>query len=163
MYEKLSSSRSKYEGFNDFHSQNGLIYHFNALCVPIGERIGLIREAHTLKIAGHFGVEKILYNLQRYVYWPNMQDQVAKYIRVCSLCCTNMPSNRKLVLYQPLQVPSHPWECISMDFMEGFPMNKKGHDYLFIVVDRFSKMCIFIPYKKLIMGQDVVNLVFSHV
>ena len=80
-----------------------------------------------------------------------MQDQVAKYIRGCYLCCTSKPSNRKLGLYQPLLVPSHPWECISMDFMGVLPMTKKGHDYLFIVVERFSKMCILIPYKKTII------------
>jgi len=33
-------------------------------CVPIGESIRLIREAHTLKIARHFGVENTLYNLK---------------------------------------------------------------------------------------------------
>ena len=99
VYEKLSSSRSKYEDLDEFHLQNGLIYHFNALCVLVGERIGLTREAHTSKIAGHFGVRKTLYNLQRYVYWPKMQDQVAKYIRGCSLCCTSKPSNRKSGLY----------------------------------------------------------------
>ena len=57
-----------YEGLNDFHLQNGFLYHFNALCVPVGERIGLIREADASKIAGHFEVGKTLYNLKRYVY-----------------------------------------------------------------------------------------------
>jgi len=47
-----------YEGLDEFHLQNELLYYFNALCVPIGERIGLIREAHTSKIVGHFGVER---------------------------------------------------------------------------------------------------------
>lgn len=115
--------------------QNGLLYHFNALCILVSERIRLIRQAHNSNIAIHFGVGKILYNLQRYVYWPNMQDQVAKYIRGYFLCCTHNPSNRELGLYQPLPVPSCPWECISMDFMGGFPMKKKGHNYLFVVVD----------------------------
>jgi len=84
VYEQLSSSRYKYERLDDFHLQNGLLYHFNALCVHVGEIIGLIREAHTSNISGHYGVGKILYNLQRYVYWPKMQDQVTKYTRCCS-------------------------------------------------------------------------------
>jgi len=74
VYEKLSSSRSKYEGLDEFHLQNRLLYHFNALCVPVDERIGLIRESHTSNISRYFGVGKTLYNLQRYVYWPKMQD-----------------------------------------------------------------------------------------
>ena len=81
----------------------------------------------------------------------------------CSLCCTSKPSNRKLGLYQPLLVPSRLWECISMDFVGGLPMTKKDHDYLFVIMDRFSKMCVLIPCKKTITGQDTTNLFFSHV
>jgi len=67
-----------------------------------------------------------------------MQDQVVEYIMGCSLCCTSKPSNKKLGLYQPLLVPSHPWECILMDFVGGLPMTKKGHDYLFVILDRYK-------------------------
>jgi hypothetical protein len=64
------------------------------------------------------------------------------------LCATSKPSNRKLGLYTPLPVPSLPWESISMDFVGGLPMSRKGHDYLYVVVDRFRKMCILMPYTK---------------
>jgi len=50
-----------------------------------------------------------------------------------------------------------------MDFVEGLPMTKRGHDYLFIIVDIFSKMYILIHCKKIITGQDATNLFFSHV
>jgi len=92
-----------------------------------------------------------------------MQDQVAKYIRRYYLCCTNKIGNKKLGLYQPLPVPTHMWECISIDFMGGLPMNKKGHYYLFIFVDIFSKMCVLILCKNIIAIQDVTNLFFYHV
>jgi hypothetical protein len=29
-----------------------------------------------------------------------------------------------------------------MDFVGGLPMSKRGHDYLYVVVDMFNKMCI---------------------
>lgn len=38
-----------------------------------------------------------------------------------------------------------------MDFMGGFPMIKRGHDYLFIIVNYFCKMYILIPCKKAII------------
>ena len=50
-----------------------------------------------------------------------------------------------------------------MEFMGGLPMNKRVHDYLFVIMDRFSKMCVLIPCKKTITGQDATNLIFSHV
>jgi hypothetical protein len=77
-----------------------------------------------------------------------MNEIVSRYVRGCSLCVTSNPRNRKLGLYTPLLVPSHPWEKISMDFVGGLPMSKKNHDYLFVVVDHFNKMCILIPCKK---------------
>jgi hypothetical protein len=45
-----------------------------------------------------------------------------------------------------------------MDFVGGLPTNRKGHDYLFEVVDRFKKMCILMPCKKTIKGQEVANM-----
>jgi hypothetical protein len=76
-----------------------------------------------------------------------MKTIVTKYVKGCVMCSTCKPTNRKL-LYSPLPIPSHPWESISMDFVEGLPMTKVSHDYLYVVVDRFSKMCILMPCKK---------------
>ena len=50
-----------------------------------------------------------------------------------------------------------------MDFMGGLPTTRKGHDYLFVVVDRFNKMCILMPCKKTINGKEATNLFFKHV
>lgn len=85
----------------------------------------MIREAHTSKVAGNFGVRETVANLQRYVYWPKMQEQVARFIRGCMLCCTRKPSNRKEGLYHPLPVPTRPWEIISMDFVGSLPTTRR--------------------------------------
>jgi hypothetical protein len=121
----------------------------------------LIREAHTSKVAEHFGVGKTISNLQRYVYWPRMQEDVARYIRGCILCCTSKPSNMKQGLYHPLYVPTQPWKKKFMDFVGVLPTTWKGHDYLFMVVDRFRKMFILIPCKNTIKGQEATNLFFE--
>lgn len=43
-------------------------------------------------------MEKTLLNLQRYVYWPNMHQDVAKCTRGCVLCNTSKLADRKHVL-----------------------------------------------------------------
>jgi hypothetical protein len=48
-----------------------------------------------------------------------------------------------------------------MDFVGGFPTTRKGRDYLFMVVDRFSNMCILVPCKNTIKGQEEVNMYFE--
>lgn len=101
----------------------------------------LIKEVHTSKVARKFGVGKIVANLQRYVYWPKIKKHVARFIRECIICCSRKSSNRKQGLHRPLPVPTHPWESIYMEFVRGSPTSRKGLDYLFVVVNRFSKMC----------------------
>jgi hypothetical protein len=92
-----------------------------------------------------------------------MKEIITKYVKGCVMCSTCKPTNRKLGLYSPLTVPSHPWESISMDFVGGLPMTKGGHEYLYFVVDRFSKMCILMPCKKHITTEHTANLFFQHV
>ena len=50
-----------------------------------------------------------------------------------------------------------------MDFVGGLPTTRKGHDYLFVVSDRFNKMCVLMPYKKTINRQEATNLFFEQV
>ena len=69
------------------------------------------------------------------------------------MCAISKPSNRKLRLYTPLPIPSRPWESVSMDFVGGLPMSRKGHDYLYVVDDRFNKMCVLTPCKKQVTAE----------
>jgi hypothetical protein len=92
-----------------------------------------------------------------------MKEYVPRYIRGCIRCCTNKPNNKKKGLYHPLPVPTQPWESISMDFLGGLPKTRKGHVYLFVVVNRFIKMYIFVPCKNTITGQESTNNFFEQV
>ena len=37
---------------------------------------------------------------------------------------------------------------IEMDFVTGFPRSQKGHDAIFVVIDRFSKVAHFLPVRR---------------
>jgi hypothetical protein len=64
----------------DYHVHDNILYHLGKLCIPQGERINIIREAHSSLISGHFGVGKTVANLQRYCYWPIMNESVSRYV-----------------------------------------------------------------------------------
>ena len=80
------------------------------------------------------------------------------------MCVKSKPCNMNLGLYTPLPVPSRPWMSVSMDFVEGLPTSRKQHDnYIYVFVDRFSKMCILMPCKKTITAEQTSELYFQHV
>jgi hypothetical protein len=131
-----------------------LLYHLGKLCIPTSEQVHVIREAQTSIVSGNFLVGKIMAHLERFCYWPQMKEIVTKYVKGCVMFSTCKPNNRKMgLIYSPLPIPSHPWESISMDFIGGLPITKGGHDYLYVVVDRFSKMCILMPCEKKIVTE----------
>ena len=162
-FKKVYASLIHGKQEENYYVHNQLLYHLSKLCIPEKERVHVIREAHSSLIAGHFGVSKTLSVLQNHCYCSQMQENVAKYIRGCVMCATSKPSNRKLGLYTPLPVSSRPWESISMDFVGGLPMSRKGHDYLYVVVDRFSKMCILMPCNKQITAEQTAHLFFQNI
>jgi len=94
VYASLSQGKQIEE--LDYHVHNSLLYHLGKLCIPHRERNNIIRDAHTSFTAGHFGVGKIVVNIQRYCYWPCMFDNVSHFIRGCYLCKTSNPNNRVL-------------------------------------------------------------------
>ena len=63
-----------------FHLQDVLICHMGHLGVPSSESANMILEAHYSQVVGHFGVEKTVAVLQKYFYWPNLRQDVGKYI-----------------------------------------------------------------------------------
>jgi hypothetical protein len=123
----------------------------------------LIWEAHYSRVAGHFGVEKTVAMLQKHFYWPKLRQEVNKYIRSCTACAIAKPTTKKQGLYTPLPTPDRPWESISMDYMSGLPSTKRGNDYVFVVVDRFSKMVILVACKKSITTEATAKLFFERV
>lgn len=102
-------------------------------------------------------------HIERYCYWPRMYETIVKYIKGCVMCSTIKPSNRKFGLYMPLPVPLRPWDNISMEFVGGLPMYRRGHDYIYVVVDHFSKMCILVPCKKKVTIEQTTQMFFQQV
>jgi hypothetical protein len=132
----------------DFHIEDKLLCHMDHLCVPTSEPTRMIWEAHYSWMEGHFGVEKIVVILHKHFCWPKIQHDVNNYIISFIACVIAKPNIKKKGLYTPLTSPKKPRESILMDYMSGVPSTKKGNDYIFVVIDRFSKMVILIVARR---------------
>jgi hypothetical protein len=122
-----------------------------------------IWESHYSRVEGHFGIENIVAVLQQHFYWLKLRHDVSKYIMSCMACAIAKLAIKKQGMYTPLPIPDKPWESISMDYMSGLPSTKKGNDYVFVVVDRFSKMAILVVCKKSITTEATTKLFFERV
>jgi hypothetical protein len=103
-----------------FFFQEKLLYHLGRLCIPTIEKVHVIGEAYTSLVFGNFRVESILVHLQRLCF-TRMKLFVTMNVKGCVVCICE-PTNRKLGLYTPVPIPSHPWDSIAMDFVAGFPI-----------------------------------------
>jgi hypothetical protein len=147
----------------DFHIQDGMLCHLGHLCVPIRERAKLIWEAHYSRVAGHFGVEKTVFVLQKHFYWSKIRQDVRNYIGYFTACAIAKPAIKKQCLYTPLPTPEKHWESILMDYMSSLPSTKQRNDCVFFVIDRFLKMAILTACKKNITIVDTTKIFFERV
>jgi hypothetical protein len=145
----------------DFHIQGRLLCHLGHLYVPTSEHANMIWEAHYSRMAGHFGMEKVVVVLQKHFYWPKLRQDVSKYTISFIACAIAKPAIKKQGLYTPLPTPENPWESISMDYMSSLMSTKQGNDCVFMVVDQFSKMAILTTCKKNIIATYIAKLFFE--
>jgi hypothetical protein len=125
--------------------------------------VKLIWEPHYSSVERHFGVEKTVTVLQQHFYWPKLRLDVNKYIRSYTTCAISKMTIKKQGLYTPLPTPDRPCESISMDYMSVLSSTKWGNDFVFVVVDHFSKMAILATCKKSITMEATAKLLFKRV
>ena len=87
-------------------------------------RDNIIKEKHYGGMSGHFGLDKTLEVVRRYCHWPNMQNDIRRFVETCAIFQQAKVISTNQGLYQPLSIPSRPWKDISMDFVMGIPRIK---------------------------------------
>ena len=123
----------------------------------------LLKETHDTRWAGHPGEERTLALLARSFHWPKMKEDVQAYVKTCHVCQVDKTERKKEAgLLQPLPIPEKPWQCVSMDFITGFPKVESFGSVL-VVVDRFSKYAVFIPAPSECPAEEAARIFFSNV
>jgi hypothetical protein len=149
-----------------YHIHEGLIYCGSQLYIPSSDPIKsqLMSEAHDSAVGGHVGVIKTIDLLSRFYYWPKMAQDVREYVNSCSLCLSNKSRNDLPAgLLHPIPHPPRRWQQVSMDLITQLPPTAVGHDAIFVVVDKSSKMIHCIPTTTTCTAPDLAALFFREI
>ncbi|MCO5581935.1 hypothetical protein L7F22_035824 [Adiantum nelumboides] len=164
--KSLNPTPAEMNMFASYTVMDELLYYLDRMCVLHNGALRkiLIQEHHEVPFAAHPGFNKTYRLLSATYFWPQMQQDVIKYVKACH-SCQIMKSSRQLPqgLIQPLPVPKERWESPSMDFITTLPRTTKGNAQILVIVNRFSKMAHFIPCKKAASAPDIASLFVQHI
>ncbi|KAI3740310.1 hypothetical protein L2E82_30738 [Cichorium intybus] len=109
----------------------------------------LLEDAHCSRYAIHPGSTKMYRTLKSLYWWPGMKRDIGRYVERCQTCLQVKSNHQKLYgEIQPLPVPKKKWDEVTMDFVTKLPRTPRGHDAIWVIVDRLTKSAQFIPIRE---------------
>ncbi|KAJ0869500.1 putative nucleotidyltransferase, Ribonuclease H [Helianthus annuus] len=132
-------------------NEEGALYFKKRIWVPLygGIREVILNEAHKSRYSIHPGSDKMYQDLKEYYWWPRLKSDVAVYVGKCLTCAKVKAEYQKPsgLLQQP-EIPVWKWEQISMDFITKLPRTPRGHDMIWVIIDRLKKSAHFLPIRE---------------
>lgn len=94
--------------------------------------------------AAHFGKNRTYTNIANRCYWPNMQKDIAQYVRSCELCARhNILRTKPPGHLQPIPPPQGIFDLVGVDFWgPTSEPTANGNKYVLVLTDYLSKFVI---------------------
>jgi hypothetical protein len=144
----------------------GTLWYKDRICVPKegGFRQIIMDEAHNSAYSIHPGSTKMYMDIRRR-YWCNgMKADIARFVAHCDTCQRIKAEHQKPAgLLQPLPIPVWKWDEIGMDFVVGLPKTQRGHDSIWVIVDRLTKVAHFLPVRTNYGGEKLARLYVDNI
>src|SRR4051812_17053397 len=138
----------KVPGFTE--DEEGVLWYKRRLCVLADSKLkqDILKEAHDTIYSIHPGGTKMYQDFKEQFWCHKMKREIGSYIAKCDIYQrVKVGHQRPARLLQPLQIPQLKWDSIGMDFITAFPTCSRGNDYIWVIVDRLSKVAHFLPVK----------------
>ncbi|KAI3758179.1 hypothetical protein L6452_05732 [Arctium lappa] len=129
-----------------------------------GNRDLLLEDAHKSKYSIHPGSTKMYRDLKLHYWWPVMKLDVARYVERCVTCSqVKVEHQRPYGSLQSLEIPEWKWEHITMDFVTKLPKTLRGHDTIWVIVDRLKKSNHFLAMRETLPMDKLAKLYIDEV
>lgn len=148
----------------NFSLKNGILYFQNRLWVgnnvEVQQRFLLI---YTAAVGGHSGIHVTYQRTKQLFAWPRLLATVTQFVQACFVCQQAKYEHvRYPGMLQPLHVPDHAWQVVSLNFVEGLP-KYTSLNCILVVVDKFSKYNHFVPLAHPFTAPDVAEAYMQHI
>ncbi|SPC61966.1 uncharacterized protein UHOD_12133 [Ustilago sp. UG-2017b] len=126
-------------------------------------RLLIVQDRHNSPSAGHPGRRKTLSLVRRSFFWLGMSKFVHMFVDSCETCrCIKAVWHKPYGHLKSLPVPPHPWSSVSMDLIKQLPPSS-DFTAILVVVDRLTKMAIFVPTTNKLDAPELAKLFLRHV
>lgn len=152
-------------GTGKFRLSEGILKLGNRVWVGNNVQVqhNILTSLHSSAIGGHSGFQVTYHRIRKLFAWPGIKRSVREFVERCSVCKQAKAEHvRYPGLLQPLPVPDHAWQVISMDFIEGLPRSA-GFNCIMVIVDKFSKYAHFIGMAHPFTAFQVAQMFMQHV
>ncbi|KAI3754798.1 hypothetical protein L1987_54589 [Smallanthus sonchifolius] len=161
MKERMVGQRDKLE-----YNTLGVRTSFGRVWIPMGGelRTKILDEAHKSRYSIHPSTNKMYQDLRKEYWWPGMKHEVAKYVSKCLTCSQVKAEHQKPYgNIQPLDIPEWKWEHIITDFITKLPRTAKGHDTIWVIVDRLTKSAHFLPIRETFSSERLAEVFINEI
>ena len=114
---------------------------------PVAYRKQVLEVAHGGFGGGHEGVKKTKAKVQKTAWWVDWTRDVENFCKSCEKCARyfrGTPKAQGSMQHTPVGLP---WEKLAIDVTGPFPRSKSGYQYMFTVLDAFSKYAFAFPVR----------------
>ena len=107
--------------------------------VPQEHRQAVLRECHHEAVAGHLGREKTFARVAQHYYWPRYYPKVGDYVRKCQVCQQYKVKQKAPAGHMGRCLVERPWQVVAGDIIGPLPRSPKGHEYVLVFQDLFTR------------------------
>nr|CAD39902.2 OSJNBa0065B15.6 [Oryza sativa Japonica Group] len=164
--QEIKKNMRRGKAIGCLEDEQGTVWLGERICVPDNKDLkdAILKEAHDTLYSIHPGSTKMYQDLKERFWWASMKREIAEYVTVCDVWQRVKAEHQKPAgLLQPLKIPEWKWEEIGMDFITGLPRTSSGHDSIWVIVDRLTKVAHFIPVKTTYSGSRLAELYMARI